>query len=82
MFQGDYVPGKGLTLVKNPNWSASTDQYRKQLVDKLQVTVSVPPAQLDNRLISGQADTDVHGLGISPNDSARVLNKERTPPRT
>ncbi len=77
MFQGDYVPGKGLTLVKNPNWSASTDQYRKQLVDKLQVTVSVPPAQLDNRLISGQADTDVHGLGISPNDSARVLNNPK-----
>ncbi len=73
MFQGDYVPGKGLTLVKNPNWNPSTDPYRKQLVDKIQVTVSVPPAQLDNRLLSGQADTDVHGLGISPNDTARVL---------
>ena len=73
MFQGDYVPGKGLTLVKNPQWSASTDSYRKQLVDKIQVTVSVPPDQVDNRLLSGQAHTDVHGLGISPSDQARVL---------
>jgi peptide/nickel transport system substrate-binding protein len=73
MFQGDYVPGKGFTLVRNPNWSASTDSIRKQLVDKVVVTVSVPPAQLDNRLLSGQTDLDVHGLGIAPSDQVRVL---------
>ena len=73
MFQGDYVPGKGFTLVKNPNWDPSTDSVRKQLVDKIQVTENVNAADLDNRLIAGDADFDVSGTGLSPNDQARVL---------
>jgi|SRR5216683_427234 len=73
MFQGNYTPGKGMTLVKNPNWDPSTDPVRKQLVDKIVVTVSVPATDEDNRLLSGQADLDISGRGVSPSDSARVL---------
>jgi peptide/nickel transport system substrate-binding protein len=73
MFQGNYAPGKGFTLVKNPMWSASSDSVRKQLVDKIEVTVNVNAADLDNRLIAGDANFDVSGTGLSPNDQARVL---------
>jgi peptide/nickel transport system substrate-binding protein len=73
MFQGDYVAGKGFTLVKNPMWDASSDSVRKQLVDKIQVTVNVNAADLDNRLIAGDADFGVEGTGLSPNTEARVL---------
>ena len=73
MFQGNYVVGKGFTLVKNPMWDASSDTVRKQLADKIQVTVNVNAADLDNRLIAGDADFGVEGTGLSPNTEARVL---------
>jgi len=72
MFQS-YVTGKSLTLVKNPMWSASTDTVRKQLADKIVVTLNVNAADLDNRLIAGDAQIGVEGTGLSPNTEARVL---------
>jgi peptide/nickel transport system substrate-binding protein len=40
-----YVPGKSMTLVRNPAWKASTDPIRKAYVDKIVLTIGVTSAQ-------------------------------------
>lgn len=69
-----YQPGKSLTMSRNPNWSASTDPNRKQLVDSIQVTFKVDANDLDNRLIAGDADIDAAGTGVSPAAQAKILS--------
>jgi peptide/nickel transport system substrate-binding protein len=68
-----YSPNKSLVLVKNPNWSASTDTTRKQLADTINVTFSVNQDDVDNRLINGSADLDLQGNGLQVNGRATVL---------
>ena len=40
-----YVPGKSITLVRNPAWKQSTDSLRHQYVSGMQVTEGVTSAQ-------------------------------------
>jgi peptide/nickel transport system substrate-binding protein len=40
-----YIPGKSMTLVRNPAWKASTDPLRKAYVDKIVLTMGVTSAQ-------------------------------------
>jgi peptide/nickel transport system substrate-binding protein len=40
-----YIPGKSMTLVRNPAWKASTDSLRKAYVDKIVLTIGVTSAQ-------------------------------------
>jgi peptide/nickel transport system substrate-binding protein len=72
MFQS-YSPNKSLTLVKNPQWNASTDPNRKQLVNEIDVTFGVNQDDVDNRLISGDADIDLQGNGLQPDGRAKAL---------
>jgi peptide/nickel transport system substrate-binding protein len=67
-----YQPGKSLSMSKNPNWDASTDPNRKQLVDKIEVTLKVDAN--DNRLIAGDADIDIAGTGVSAAAQAKILS--------
>jgi peptide/nickel transport system substrate-binding protein len=68
-----YDPGKSMTLSRNTNWSASTDPNRKQLVDKIEVTLKVEANDLDNRLVAGSADIDLAGTGVSAAAQAKIL---------
>jgi peptide/nickel transport system substrate-binding protein len=40
-----YIPGKSMTLVRNPAWKASTDSLRKAYVNKIVLTIGVTSAQ-------------------------------------
>jgi peptide/nickel transport system substrate-binding protein len=40
-----YVPGKSITMVKNPAWKQSTDSVRHQYVNEITVTIGVTSAQ-------------------------------------
>ena len=40
-----YVPGKSMTLVRNPAWKASTDPLRKAYVNEIVLTMGVTSAQ-------------------------------------
>lgn len=40
-----YVPGKSITMQKNPAWSAKTDTARHQYVNEITVTIGVTSAQ-------------------------------------
>ncbi len=40
-----YIPGKSMTLVRNPAWKASTDPIRHAYVNKIVLTIGVTSAQ-------------------------------------
>jgi peptide/nickel transport system substrate-binding protein len=52
-----YQAGKSYVLVRNPSWSAATDQYRKAYVDEMQFTVGATVPDLQNKIESGELDT-------------------------
>jgi peptide/nickel transport system substrate-binding protein len=49
----DYKPGKHFTMVRNPNWKASTD-FRPAYVDKVDVTLGADPTVAGRQILSGQ----------------------------
>jgi peptide/nickel transport system substrate-binding protein len=69
-----YALNKTLTLVPNPNWSASTDPYSKQLASKIIVNLNVNQADIDNRLLAGDVQVDAQALGLGAAAKARVLS--------
>jgi peptide/nickel transport system substrate-binding protein len=69
-----YAPGKSLTLVRNPNWDRSTDQYRKALPDKIVITMGLDVNDVDNRVLSNQADSDVYQTGLQTASTAKVVS--------
>jgi len=68
-----YTPNKNLTLVRNPEWDASTDPFRKALVDKVVFTVDTNDVDVDNRLINNIADVDIAGVGVQVATQSKIL---------
>ena len=73
MFDGDFNPTSGFTLVRNPNWDASTDPNRKALPDKMTVKLNMDPDDVDNQIIAGSLDVDIAGTGVQPAAVPKVL---------
>jgi peptide/nickel transport system substrate-binding protein len=48
-----YRPGRGLVLVRNPNWSAKTD-YRPAYVDKIDWSIGNDPTVAGNQILTGR----------------------------
>jgi ABC-type transport system substrate-binding protein len=71
-----FNPNTGIALVKNPNWSASTDSFTKQNVDKINVTYNVEAADIDSRLLNGSLDIDLDGTGVQTAARAKLLNSK------
>jgi peptide/nickel transport system substrate-binding protein len=59
-----YVPGKSITLAKNPAWKQSLDPLRHQYVNKIVVTMGVGSSQTE--IADFQANTADLGLGDLP----------------
>jgi len=68
-----YTAGKSLTLVRNTNWDASTDPFRKGLPDKIVFTVNTNDVDVDNRLINNIADVDINGVGVQVATQSKIL---------
>ena len=68
-----YTAGKSLTLVRNTNWDASSDPFRKALVDKIVFTVDTNDEDIDNRLINNIADVDISGTGVQVATQSKIL---------
>lgn len=47
-----YQPGKSLTLVRNPNWSASTD-FRPAYLDQIDVSIGGDPNVIGRQVLEG-----------------------------
>ncbi len=65
--------GKNFVLKRNPNWSAATDPIRKALPDEIDVALNVNSDDIDNRLLAGDLDVAVTGLGLGAAAQGKVL---------
>ena len=70
-------PDTGATLVKNPNWDPATDPIRKQLPDKIVLTVTTNPDDMDARLLAGSADLEADQTGVSTQARTQVLRDDK-----
>jgi peptide/nickel transport system substrate-binding protein len=70
-----YEPNKSLRLVRNDQWSQDTDPFRKALPDTITVTIGNSSDDIDQRIISNQADYDLSGTGVQVATQARVLRE-------
>ena len=50
----DYKPGKHFTMVRNPNWSASTD-WRPAYVNQIQANLGVDPTVAGRQILDGSS---------------------------
>lgn len=55
-----YQPGKSITFVRNPNWSASTDRLRKAWVDRIEVTEGATAEAATQAIQRGDADMSLN----------------------
>jgi peptide/nickel transport system substrate-binding protein len=76
MWKGNADIQRGGTLVRNPNWDASTDPNRKALPDQIDLKLGLQADDLDNQLISGDMDVDIAGSGVQPAALPKVLQQK------
>jgi peptide/nickel transport system substrate-binding protein len=72
MFES-YSEAKGYALKRNPNWDQATDPNRKALPDRIEMAMNVNAEDIDNRIIAGDLDLAVTGVGVTAATQARVL---------
>jgi peptide/nickel transport system substrate-binding protein len=70
-------PGKGATLVRNTNWDPATDPNRKQLPDKIVLTITTNADDMDSRLIAGTADLDASQSGVQTQARTQILTNDK-----
>jgi peptide/nickel transport system substrate-binding protein len=73
MFQS-YSLNKQLVLVPNPNWTQNEDTEARQLASKIVVDLNVNAADVDNRLLAGDAQVDFQGSGVQAAARAKILS--------
>ncbi len=73
MFEGNFNPTSGFTLVRNPNWDAASDPNRKALPDKMTVKLNMEPNDVDNQIEAGSLDVDIAGTGVQAASLTKIL---------
>jgi peptide/nickel transport system substrate-binding protein len=68
-----YTLHKRLTLVPNKYWNPATDPQARQLASKIIVNMNVGQPAVDQNLLAGRAQMDIHGLGVQAAARARIL---------
>ncbi len=76
MWKGNADVNRGGTLVRNPNWDASTDPNRKALPDQIDIKLGLQADDLDNQIIAGTQDVDIAGTGVQPAALPKVLQQK------
>ena len=68
--------GKRFTMKRNPEFDAATDPDtgRKSLPDTIEVDLNVNQADIDKRLMAGDLDVAVSGLGVTAETRAQIVN--------
>ncbi|MDT0331145.1 ABC transporter substrate-binding protein [Nocardiopsis lambiniae] len=75
-FNGKYEPGVKLDLVRNEHWDAATDPIRPALPDEITVELGVDQNEIDQRLINGEIDVDLSGIGVGPAMKSQLVTDE------
>jgi peptide/nickel transport system substrate-binding protein len=68
-----YRRGVRLELVRNPHWSPATDPIRSALADRIVVDLGIEGSDVDHRLLTGQAQVDLAGVGVQPAALERIM---------
>jgi peptide/nickel transport system substrate-binding protein len=66
-------PGKSYTLTRNPNWSRATDPIRSGLLDRITLTITTNPDDLDSRLLANSIDLDASQAGVQAAGRTKLL---------
>jgi peptide/nickel transport system substrate-binding protein len=69
-----YVPGRSLTLVRNPSWEPEKDALRPAYVDRIEFTIGAAIDDLARMVRSGQADLYFYS-GPPPQIPIRVVQR-------
>ncbi len=72
-FEGKYEPGVKLDLVRNENWDGATDPIRPALPDEVTVEIGVAQEEIDQRIVNGELDVDLSGVGVGPTMKSQFL---------
>ena len=72
-FDGSYEPGVKLDLVRNEEWDPETDPIRPALPDAVTVELGVDQNEIDQRLINGDIDVDLSGVGVGPAMKSQLI---------
>jgi peptide/nickel transport system substrate-binding protein len=75
-FDGNYEPGVQLNLVRNEHWDAETDPIRPALPDEVTVQIGIDQDEIDQRLVNGDLDVDLSGVGVGPAMKSSLLTDE------
>ncbi|MEU0238343.1 ABC transporter substrate-binding protein [Nocardiopsis sp. NPDC006198] len=79
-FDGAYQPGVALNLTRNEHWDAETDPIRPALPDEVTVEIGVDQDEIDQRLVNGEIDVDLSGVGVGPAMKSTLLTDEAAQP--
>jgi len=74
---GENTLGKGFTLVRNDQWDSKTDPIRKALPDSFQVSLNVNADDIDQRLMAGDLEFDVTGVGVQAAAQGKILADQK-----
>jgi len=74
---GENNLGKNFTLVRNDQWDPKTDPIRKALPDGFQVSLNVNADDIDQRLMAGDLEFDVTGVGVQAAAQGKLLADQR-----
>lgn len=73
----NYTKGQNLTLVRNDNWSDTTDDYRPAYPDTINVQFAVDPAVVDQRMLDATQGEDATAItlgdSLQPENLATVF---------
>jgi peptide/nickel transport system substrate-binding protein len=70
-----FVPGKSLTLVRNPSWNRSTDDLRGAYADRIEITMGGTPDRAAAKIEQGKADLVFYFAPPALSFSAQVLRR-------
>ena len=57
-----YLPGRRIQLVRNENWDPRTDPLRSAWVDKVDVTIGLSEAEIQEAIEEGEADLNLDAV--------------------
>ena len=79
-FDGKYRPGDGLDLKRNKEWDPRTDPARPALPDRVEVDIGIDQNEIDQRLVNGEVDIDLAGVGLGPAMKDPLITDENLRP--
>jgi peptide/nickel transport system substrate-binding protein len=57
-----FNPNQQLILVRNPDYDQGTDEWRKNYVDRIELTLNTNPEDIFNRIKNGSVEAEIAGI--------------------